>query len=90
MSAPAVRTERRAAAAAVGKAAFLVHNLNETAAIIGVTRRTFDRLRARGEGPKVIQLSPRRVGVADAELRAWLAKRPLAVSVQKQENDAAA
>jgi predicted DNA-binding transcriptional regulator AlpA len=80
MSTGLSRHERQAAAAAVGKAALLVHNLNEAAAIMGVTRRTLDRIRARGEGPKIIQLSPRRVGITDADLRQWMAKLPAAVS----------
>ena len=42
---------------------------------VGVNRRTFERMLARGEGPKVLRMSPRCVGVRRSDLEAWLAER---------------
>jgi hypothetical protein len=53
----------------------VVYSLSEAAAIVGVARRTIERLVARGEGPAVIDLSPRRRGVLETDLRVWLQRR---------------
>jgi hypothetical protein len=64
-----------------------VHTIAEAAAIARLSKRTFERLLYGGKGPEVIQLSPRRVGITDAAIRAWLTKRPLsAASIRKPEN----
>jgi len=52
-----------------------VYSLDEVAAQTGVVRRTIDRMIAVGEGPAIIQLSTRRVGVLDTDLEAWLMSR---------------
>jgi predicted DNA-binding transcriptional regulator AlpA len=41
----------------------------------GLSPRTWDRLRARGETPPITQLSSRRVGYRLIDLRAWLDAR---------------
>lgn len=41
----------------------------------GVSLRNLQRQIARGEGPPVIQLSPRRVGIDEDDDAAWLASR---------------
>jgi hypothetical protein len=48
---------------------------NEAAARAGVVRRTLERLISVGEGPPVIDLSPRRRGILDVDLDVWLMKR---------------
>jgi predicted DNA-binding transcriptional regulator AlpA len=40
-----------------------------------IVRRTFERLLACGEGPTVLHLSPRRRGVLESDLEAWLRSR---------------
>ncbi|MBF0562650.1 MAG: AlpA family phage regulatory protein [Alphaproteobacteria bacterium] len=52
-----------------------VYSLDEVAAETGLVRRTIDRLLAAGEGPSIIQLSARRIGVLDTDLTAWLQSR---------------
>ena len=47
----------------------------QAAAKAGFDERTLDRLIERGEGPPTVQLSPRRVGIIDIDLDAWLHKR---------------
>jgi predicted DNA-binding transcriptional regulator AlpA len=47
----------------------------EAAEYVRVALITFRRMRSRGEGPKVLQLSPRRIGFRRATLDAWLAAR---------------
>jgi hypothetical protein len=56
-----------------------VLSLDQAAFRAGVVRRTLERLLAVGEGPPTIQVSKRRVGVAEADLEAWLnsRRRPL-------------
>jgi predicted DNA-binding transcriptional regulator AlpA len=43
--------------------------------LIGVSRDTWNRLRARGEGPPVTKLSERRLGYRIADLKDWLDAR---------------
>src|SRR5580693_6826103 len=52
-----------------------VLNYDVAAEQSGVVRRTFERLISRGEGPPIVEISPRRRGVIDVDLEAWLLKR---------------
>ena len=68
------RRERRNAAARGGKPALAVYSYDEVARLVGVARRTLERLIALGEGPAVIELSPRRRGILESDLISWLHK----------------
>ena len=50
-------------------------NYRQVAAKEGVSVRTVQRRAERGEGPPLIQLSPRRVGIDEADHDAFLASR---------------
>jgi len=54
-----------------------VRVVDEPTAILltGVSPRTWDRLRARGDVPPITKLSDRRVGYRLIDLKAWLDKR---------------
>jgi predicted DNA-binding transcriptional regulator AlpA len=54
-----------------------VRVLDEPTAIklAGVSPRTWDRMRARGETPPITQISARRIGYRLIDLRAWLDAR---------------
>jgi hypothetical protein len=52
-----------------------VLSLNEFAKRAGFTRRTLERCIALGEGPPVVDLSPRRRGIIDEDGDAWLRSR---------------
>jgi predicted DNA-binding transcriptional regulator AlpA len=54
-----------------------VRCVDETTAILltGVSPRTWDRLRARGETPPITKLSARRIGYRIVDIRAWLDAR---------------
>ena len=54
-----------------------VRVLDEPTAIklAGVSPRTWDRMRARGETPPITQISERRIGYRLVDLRAWLDAR---------------
>jgi hypothetical protein len=69
------RHARRNAAARGGKTALTVYSYNQAAAITGLARRTLERLIALGEGPAIIELSPRRRGILETDLITWLQKR---------------
>jgi predicted DNA-binding transcriptional regulator AlpA len=43
--------------------------------LTGISKQTGLRLRAKGEAPRFVQLSPSRIGTTVAEYRAWLASR---------------
>ena len=47
----------------------------QVADMLGVSRRTLDRLEERGELPGKVQLSPRRVGWRKTAIQAWLSSR---------------
>jgi predicted DNA-binding transcriptional regulator AlpA len=47
----------------------------EVARRLGCSERNVDRLITAGEGPPLIQISPRRVGVLTSDFDAWLAAR---------------
>jgi predicted DNA-binding transcriptional regulator AlpA len=68
------RDEGRKAARG-GKSALTVYSYNQAAAITGLARRTLERLIALGEGPAIIELSPRRRGILGSDLSSWLHKR---------------
>ena len=51
-----------------------VLSYNEAAAKAGIVRRTLERLISVGGGPAVVNLSPRRRGILDVDLEAWLLK----------------
>jgi predicted DNA-binding transcriptional regulator AlpA len=55
----------------------LVRVVNEPTAIklAGVSPRTWDRMRARGDTPPITKLSERRIGYRLVDLRAWLDAR---------------
>ena len=63
------RHARRNAAALGGKTALTVYSYNQAAAITGLARRTLERLIALGEGPAIIELSSRRRGILETDLR---------------------
>jgi predicted DNA-binding transcriptional regulator AlpA len=52
----------------------LVRVLDEQTAIelVGVSPRTWDRMRARGETPPVTKISDRRIGYRVVDLKKWL------------------
>jgi hypothetical protein len=66
------RHERRNAAVRRGKPALVVYSYNEAAKLVGVARRTLERLIAVGQGPAIIELSPRRRGILESDLISWL------------------
>jgi excisionase family DNA binding protein len=47
------------------------YTFEEVAKTVGITLRTFQRWRAQGRGPSVIELGPRTKRVGDAELEEW-------------------
>jgi predicted DNA-binding transcriptional regulator AlpA len=55
----------------------LVRVVDEQTAILltGVSPRTWDRMRARGEAPPATKLSERRIGYRIVDLKAWLDAR---------------
>jgi predicted DNA-binding transcriptional regulator AlpA len=52
-----------------------VHSIAERAASIGIGENTLRRMISKGEGPTVIQLSKRRLGIRDSAWSAWIAAR---------------
>lgn len=56
-----------------------VLNYEEAAGRMGVVRRSLERLIARGEGPSVIRLRPRRRGILESDVERWLLSRRRAV-----------
>jgi predicted DNA-binding transcriptional regulator AlpA len=69
------RHARRNPAARGGKTALTVYSYNQAAAITGLARRTLERLIALGEGPAIIELSPRRRGILESDLQIWIQRR---------------
>lgn len=47
----------------------------EAAERVRLSRRTLDRLRVTGDGPKYLRLGCRRIGYREADLINWLASR---------------
>jgi predicted DNA-binding transcriptional regulator AlpA len=58
-----------------GSAPVRVISLDEAAQRAGTTRRNLERLNASGTGPRLVQVSARRVGVLEEDLAAWLRAR---------------
>jgi predicted DNA-binding transcriptional regulator AlpA len=56
---------------------FRVLTKAEAAQLAGMSADTLDRLIRAGNGPRCVQLSPRRVGIVLRDFRAWLDSRPL-------------
>ena len=52
-----------------------VWNYNEAAKCAGISRRSLERAISLGEGPVIVRPSPRRVGIIEDDLMAWLASR---------------
>jgi hypothetical protein len=78
------RRDRREAAARGGKTALTVYTYNQAAAITGVARRTLERLIALGQGPAIVELSPRRRGILESDLITWLHKRRRTAPVHRE------
>lgn len=55
----------------------LVLRKRETAALIGVSIATLDRLRASGSFVRPIQLGEQAIGFKRADIEGWIASRPL-------------
>ena len=53
----------------------IILTLDQAAQRASITRRTLERLRAEGQAPPVVQLSKRRVGIAEEDLERWLRSR---------------
>jgi predicted DNA-binding transcriptional regulator AlpA len=62
----------------------LVRVVNEPTAIklTGVSPRTWDRMRARGETPPITKISERRIGYRVVDLKAWLDARRIGAAPQ--------
>ena len=58
-----------------GRARARVLSLDEVARRAGTTRRNIERLNAAGEGPRLVQVSARKVGVLEEDFVAWLRSR---------------
>lgn len=52
-----------------------VRSISAQAKKAGVGHNTLRRMIARGEGPRVIKLSARRLGIRDSAMETWLASR---------------
>jgi predicted DNA-binding transcriptional regulator AlpA len=70
-----VRERGRRGLDAEGAARPRVLNLDQVAERAGTTRRNIERLNAAGEGPRLIQVSARKVGVLEEDFVAWLHSR---------------
>ena len=53
----------------------IILNMKLAAAHCGLSERQLQRLISVGIGPAVIQLSARRIGIAERDLESWLAGR---------------
>ena len=58
-----------------GGAQARVLSLDEVARRAATTRRNIERLNAAGEGPRLVQISARKVGVIEEDFVAWLRAR---------------
>lgn len=56
-------------------AASRVLTLAEVARALGVSVASVRRLISRGEGPPVVRVTPRRLGIREADLERWLLSR---------------
>ena len=48
------------------------YSINKTCKILGLSRRTIDRMEERGEFPKRVLLSPMRKGFRVSDLNKWM------------------
>ena len=48
------------------------YSINKTCKILGLSRRTIDRMEERGEFPKRVLLSPMRKGFRVSDLKKWM------------------
>jgi predicted DNA-binding transcriptional regulator AlpA len=44
-------------------------------ALLGISKMTFDRIEQRGDGPRRVRLSSRRIGYRVSDVKAWLDSR---------------
>lgn len=58
-----------------GPSAARVLTLDQVAERSGTTRRNIERLNAAGKGPRLIQISPRKIGVREIDFEKWLESR---------------
>ena len=58
-----------------GRAPARISDLDEVAQRAGTTRRNIERLNAAGKGPRLVQVSARKVGVLEEDFAAWLKAR---------------
>jgi hypothetical protein len=82
------RHERRDAAGRGRKPALAIYSYDEVARLVGVARRTLERLIAVGDGPAIIELSPRRRGILESDLINWLHKHRRAAPDQYESHAA--
>jgi hypothetical protein len=78
------RHARRNRARRARKHRLFVYDYNEAAAIAGLARRTLERLIALGQGPAIVELSPRRRGILESDLITWLHKRRRTARVPRE------
>jgi predicted DNA-binding transcriptional regulator AlpA len=52
-----------------------INTLDEIAERGRISRKTLDREFARGKGPALVRLSPRRVGVTEDDFQEWIRSR---------------
>jgi predicted DNA-binding transcriptional regulator AlpA len=70
-----------------GSAPVRVLNLDEVARRCGTTRRNIERLNAAGEGPRLVQVSARKVGVIEQDFVDWLKSRRRAAPGKADEKE---
>jgi predicted DNA-binding transcriptional regulator AlpA len=61
----------------------LVLSRRDTAAALNISVKTLERLEARGEAPRRVQISERRFGYPTSEIESFL-KRKLAVGAEQE------
>jgi predicted DNA-binding transcriptional regulator AlpA len=54
----------------------------------GFSKTTGHRLVKAGEGPSILQLSPRRIGIRESDNRAWQASRARGAKLRQQQAEA--
>ena len=59
----------------LGPSGVRVLSLDTVAERAGTTRRNIERLNASGQEPRLVQISPRKVGVIEEDFVAWLRAR---------------
>jgi hypothetical protein len=61
-----------------------VRSFDETAAIMGICTKTLRNMIARGEGPKVTQISPKRKGIRDTHRIEYLEAQAMLSEAERQ------